>query len=191
MFTLITCSASCEHALSDRLSGTCVTSLVVDLHEKVKSFEMNRNKLVFPRWLIRLLCFVPSVLEYVVNLDQDSGVVSVSTVQIPFGLRGNPFNHCFMVTIAVLIASEGLPWAEQMVAYSFFSVFLPVRDEEGGHAQSHPAWKNRPLPQKDKGPFWPHYCREGCNRVARERGREGRRQAAVRGKPLLPPVEIT
>lgn len=106
-------------------------------------------------WFVCLV-FAPSMLEYVVNLNQDLGVVSVPTVQIPFSPQGNPFNHCFMVTIAVLIASEGLPWAEQMVAYSFFSVLLPLRDEEGGYAQSHPAWKNRPLPQKDKGPFWPH-----------------------------------
>lgn len=49
-----------------------------------------------------------------------------------------------------------LPWGEQMAACSFLRLFLPLRDEEGGHVQSQPAWKNRPLPQKDKGTFWPH-----------------------------------
>lgn len=57
-----------------------------------------------------------------------------------------------MVGIAVLIALESLPGKGQMVAHSFFSVFLPLR-VKGVYVQSHPALENTPLPQIDKGQF--------------------------------------
>lgn len=41
-------------------------------------------------------CFIPSMLGYVVELNQDSGgLVSVSTVQIPFSPQGSPFNQFY------------------------------------------------------------------------------------------------
>lgn len=157
-----------------------------------KQFMWNQcRKLFFPHLLSHLLVFCTKHAGICSLLKPRLGFFFLFPQSKFHFLHREVHLTSFMVEIAMWIALENLPWGNQMVACNFLSVLVPLKKEDGGQVQSHPAWKNRPLPQKDKGRFWPHKCWEGCNCMEREREREDCRHAALRGEPLLTPVEIT
>lgn len=75
-----------------------------------------------------------------------------------------------------------------MVACSSLSVLLPLRDEKEGMCKVTLHGKTDPCPKKIRASFDP--INAGKDVIVWREG-EDRRHAAVRGKPLLTPVEIT